>query len=118
MQRSLEEIAAYPGITPAPFRHSLDVISQAAAGLGKDRSQRADAALIRSEFALAVHMLRHACQRGLRALETDANCKADQSRLLGQDLDALLAEYKTVWLERNRPGGLVESLAYFKAYDE
>jgi hypothetical protein len=118
MQRSLEEIAAYPGIVPAPFQYSLEAIDRAAAHLGKDRSQRPDAALIRREFGLAVHMLRHACQRGLRALETDASCKADQSGLLGKDLDDLLGEYRAVWLERNRPGGLAESLAFFKAYDE
>ena len=118
MQRSLEEIAAYPGIIPAPFQYSLEAIDRAAAPLGKDRSQRPDAALIRREFALAVHMLRHACQRGLRALETDASCKVGQSVLLGKDLDDLLGEYRAVWLERNRPGGLAESLAYFKAYDE
>ena len=118
MQRSLEEIAAYPGIIPAPFQYSLEAIDRAAAPLGKDRSQRPDAALIRREFALAVHMLRHACQRGLRALETDASCKAGQSVLLGKDLDDLLGEYRAVWLERNRPGGLAESLAYFKAFDE
>jgi hexosaminidase len=118
MQRSLEEIAAYPGISPAPFQHSLEVIDQAAACLGKDQSQGADAALIRREFALVVHMLRHACQRGLRAMEQDAHRKAVQSGLLGKDMDELLGEYRTIWLERNRPGGLAESLAYFKAYDE
>ena len=118
MQRSLEEIAAYPGIIPAPFEHSLAVIDQAAANLGHDRSQREDAALVRSEFALAAHMLRHACRRGLLALEAESGCKANQTGLLGKDLDELLAEYKAIWLERNRPGGLEESLAYFKVYDE
>ena len=54
----------------------------------------------------------------LRALETDASCKVGQSVLLGKDLDDLLGEYRAVWLERNRPGGLAESLAFFKAYDE
>ncbi len=114
MQRSLEEIAAYPGIIPAPFQQSLKVIDQASSHLGQDQSQRQDAALIRREFTLAVHMLRHACQRGLLALEADAGQKVSQSRSLSQDLDELLNEYKAIWLERNRPGGLEESLSYFK----
>ena len=116
MQRSLEEIAAYPGIIPAPFQRSLEVIEQLSTRLGQDQSQREDAALIRREFALAVHMLRHACQRGLLALETDPGEKSSQSGLLNQDLDELLTEYKAIWLERNRPGGLEESLAYFNTY--
>jgi len=117
MQRSLEEIAAYPGINPAPFQHSLDAIDKAASGLGNDQSRREDAPLIRREFALAVRMLRHACRRGLLALETDGGRKTSQSGFLSQDLDELKSEYKTIWLERNRPGGLEESLAFFKSYN-
>jgi len=118
MQRSLEEIAAYPGIVATPFQHSLEAIDQVSSRLGQDRSQREDAALIRREFALAVHLLRHACQRGLLALETDAARKSSQSDQLGRDMDELLADYQAIWLERNRPGGLQESLAYFIPYHE
>ena len=118
MQRSLEEIAAYPGISAAPFQHSLEVIDQVASQLGQDHSQGEEAALVRDEFAMAVHLLRHACRRGLLALETEAAQKASQSVQLGRDLEELLAEFQTVWLNRNRPGGLQESLAYFIPYHE
>ncbi len=118
MQRSLAEIAAYPGVSAAPFQHSLEVVEQISTRLGQDQSRCEDAGLVREEFALAVHMLRHACRRGLLALETDARQKASLSDQLGRDLDQLMAEYKATWLERNRPGGLQESLAYFMPYHE
>ncbi len=118
MQRSLEEIAAYPGITPELFQHRLEALSQIAARLRQERSRRLDAGLVRRELSLAIRMLRHAGQRGLLALEKDPGQKASQTALLRGDLAEILAEYRGIWLERNRPGGLDESLSYFKPYDE
>jgi hypothetical protein len=94
----------------------LEVIDQVSTRLWHGQNQRQDGELIRCEFALAAHMLRHTCQRGLLAQDTDAGHKVSQSRLLSQDLDKLLDKYKAIWLERNRPYGLEETLPYFKTH--
>ncbi|MCX7005977.1 MAG: family 20 glycosylhydrolase [Kiritimatiellaeota bacterium] len=56
-----------------------------------------DAKLVSNEFALVAQMLRHGLHRALTGAES------------ADDLHALLAEHRRVWLARNRPGGLDDS---------
>ncbi len=67
------------------------------APLSRAQPRGADAALVRDEFAFIAQMLRHGIRRALTGAE-----KMD-------DLRALLAEHRRVWLARNRPGGLADS---------
>jgi len=117
LQLPLEAIAENPNARTEVFSYSLEVLARTAARLGEDRMQRPDAVLVRREFALAVRMLRHACQRGLLALEVDPARAAPLRGILAKDLDGILNEYQSVWLARCRPGGLKESLAHFQAYN-
>jgi hypothetical protein len=117
LQLPLEAIAENPNARIEVFSYSLEVLARIAAHLGEDRMQRPDAILVRREFALAVRMLRHACQRGLLALEVDPARAAPLRGILAKDLDGILNEYQSVWLARCRPGGLKESLAHFQAYN-
>ncbi len=64
-----------------------------------------DAALIAREFRLAARMLIHGAQRGLFQLSGSTLRGQD----LAADLDDIEAEYRQVWLARNRPGGLDDS---------
>ena len=53
------------------------------------------------------HLLRHACRRGLLALEKDAATASVLRRELDQDMQHIIRTYK------NRPGGLADSVARF-----
>lgn len=69
-----------------------------------------DANLIAREFRLAARMLNHGAQRGLFQLPDSSLDR----RALAADLDEIEAEYRQVWLARNRPGGLDDSTERLK----
>ncbi len=75
-------------------------IEAAAEPLDRARMDRPDAALVRDELANTVRLLLAACDRGL-GRATDAGA-AREARMI-------LAEYRRLWLARNRVGGLRES---------
>jgi hypothetical protein len=82
-------------------------IDDAVAPLEKARSARGDSDLILQEFRLAERMLRHAVMRArLAAGREDIKAAA-----LYVDMKAIIDEYKSIWLERNRPGGMRDSIA-------
>lgn len=97
--------ASFPG--PEAFRRTLAAIDEAAAPLAQARLDRPDADLIAREYALTVRLLRHACRR---ALLLTGGTTADY-RALAEDLAEVIEEYRSVWLARNRPGGLEDSVA-------
>ncbi len=76
---------------------------------------RPDADLIADEFELAANLLCHACQLGAARLEagqpTIAQLPERIRHRLAADLESLIVEYRRVWLARNRPGGLTDSVA-------
>jgi len=112
--RPLDQMkAGYPGVTSVTLKQTLKVVDHAMRGLGKHKMQRPDADLIVREFELTARMLRHACQRGLLALEQRPARAATLRRKLAIDLREIVREYKRLWLARNRPGGLADSLARF-----
>jgi hexosaminidase len=90
--------------------HAQAAIDHAHQLLKGSASARSDASLLRREFNLTVHMLQHACQRRLLACG-DLDIPIDK---LSQDLGQIIHEYQSIWLERNRPGGLKDSLAHFQ----
>jgi hypothetical protein len=107
LQETPAKIAARPNLTEAQLQASLSRIEAAVANLDAARSSRPDAGLIQAEFAWAAALLRHACRRGLWALQGDDSQRA----ALAADADGLLTVYRDLWHARNRPGGFVDSLA-------
>lgn len=69
------------------------------APLATAKMHRADAAVIRAEFANAGRLLRYACDRGQAA---------PAAQLAGQ-LREILSAHRRLWLARNRAGGLPDS---------
>lgn len=96
--------------TPADFERTLQAIDAALAPLDAAQMQRSDAALIRREFELAGRMLRHACHHALMQLTSNPTRDA-----LAADLTEIIQMYRAIWLARNRPGGLVDSVARFQS---
>jgi hypothetical protein len=107
LQWSLNEIRDYAGVSPDAFHRALEAIDTAMQPLPSARMARADAGLIAQEFALTARLLRHTCRRALFAFNPDATTH----RELDCDMQEFIADYKQVWLARNRPGGLSDSVA-------
>ena len=89
------------------YYHALDAIDEAAYPLAESLCIRSDAELLIAEFELTVHMLKHAVHRGLLAAGVQGYNKAS----LRRDLSEIIDDYRHIWLLRNRPGGLSDSLA-------
>ncbi len=93
-------------VDEATFKEALSLIGRILAPLAESRMAASDAELVKREFTLAARMMRLACQRGLLA--------ADAARFKSEytvEIAELIEEYRQVWLSRNRPGGLKESIA-------
>ncbi len=75
--------------------------------LGSATIARPDASLIQREFEMTARMLRHGAKRGIAQIDPAAFPASE----LAAELDKLEADYRALWLERNRPGGLEESAA-------
>ncbi len=84
---------------------TLAAIDAAMAPLHAARMAREDAQLIRDEFANTAAMMRHAARRGLWQLGS----KRYQVIELTAELRHMIGQHETLWLARNRPGGLVDS---------
>jgi hexosaminidase len=93
------------------FDQALQAIDQALEPLVEARMQLPDAALIAEELDCAARMLRHACYRGQLLQSSDALDSAQRRRDLDQDLQRIIYDYQRLWLARNRPGGLADSVA-------
>jgi hypothetical protein len=102
------------GLTAAALRHAQGKIDRALRPVPRAKSTRPDARLIAAEFASAAALLRHACQRGLLALEDSPTKSRAHKRELARDLTRILKEYRRLWHARNRPGGFEDSIALLK----
>jgi hypothetical protein len=112
LQLPLEKLREFmqPTVTPETLAATLLEVEQIAALLREQAMQRPDAALIVREFDLTLGLLRHAVRRAGLLLTADTpELRAE----LGADLHSILANYRALWLERSRPGGLRDSLARF-----
>jgi hexosaminidase len=108
LQWPLQTIRGY-NVPPAALDGWREAIEGAIAPLGRARMACPDATLITHEYEHTAHLLRHACRRGLLALG-----QGDEGALrreLDADMGEIIAEYRALWLARNRPGGLADSVA-------
>ncbi|WP_020580291.1 beta-N-acetylhexosaminidase [Actinopolymorpha alba] len=116
LQSSMEKLAtnthAYGPrvgeLSPDTLRESLAAVDEAMGVLDAAQSTAADAELVREEFLNTARLLRHACRRGLLALGAEGG--DDVRRELAADLEGIIEEYNRLWLARNRPGGLSDSV--------
>ncbi len=109
IQHTVEEFrAAHPTLSVAGLSRAEQAIEAAIQPLVATRSRRADSDLLRREWQLTAELLRHGVRHAQVAIGGAAPERVDQAR------PPLLAEFESVWLARNRPGGLRESLARFR----
>jgi hypothetical protein len=101
----------YEMVTRPEYDESERRSDASLADLDRARMDRPDADLIKAEVRNAAAMLRHACRRGRWLLDRSAHPAAELARELG----GIVAEHKRLWLARNRPGGLPDSVAHLEA---
>jgi hexosaminidase len=92
------------------FTSILDHLDQAESTIHTASPDRPDKGILVREFLLTINLLKHASLRGLHAYLPDKYSKVE----LQINLDQIIDEYQSIWLLRNRPGGLQDSLSYFE----
>jgi hypothetical protein len=96
-------------VSPETLREVLSGIEAITQSLGEAKMARPDAPLIKDEFRQVANLLRHSAQR-LLLWKGERNLSPSQ---LYDDLETLVERQRAIWLGRNRPGGLEDSLARF-----
>jgi hypothetical protein len=105
------------GVTEATLSRTDAHLAAAVAALSGSRMARPDAALVVDEFGVNAGMARHACRLGLALLRGEAGGAALR-RELARDMREIIEARRRVWLARNRPGGLSDSLRVLEARAE
>ncbi len=95
------------GITTEGLEAAEQAIARAIAPISLAKMSKDDAKLIRDEFMNAAEMLQFACARGKQMLRGNANISGD----LQGKREHIIQEHRRLWLARNRPGGLSDSVA-------
>jgi hexosaminidase len=116
LQQDLDSIASHPRLDSEAMQYCLERIDEVMANLQQERMTRPDASLIRDEYRLTARLMQHACQRGLLAA---GHASAPAPAEMADDLQDIIQDYRKIWLKRNRPGGLADSIRRFiKMLDE
>jgi hexosaminidase len=112
LRYSLEEIREYRAIDPLGLKEILQSLDEMESRFTDNRMAHPDAQLITREYKNTIRLIRHACKRGLLSLTNDPSINPSTLKL---DMEESLEEFRAIWLERNRPGGLEDSTMTFYA---
>ncbi len=101
------------GLHAAGLEQALAAIDDILTALDSAQMVRMDADLVMDEYDLVGCLLRHACKLGLARLAAPdhavTNIPAEVRARLADELEAMIEEYRRIWLARNRSGGLADS---------
>lgn len=107
-----------PALKADALHATIERIDAVMAPLDNAAMNRPDADLIQGELRMTADLMRFACRLGIARIETNAENIAaiPQGRrtALAAELEALLPEFRQLWLARNRSGGLKESTGHFE----
>jgi len=90
----------------AQLAEVIDTLDTLQARLHKTDMQRSDATLIIDEYVQASNLMKHA----VKWVRFVKDIQGDSAYDLALELDSLMAQQRIVWLERNRRGGLEDSI--------
>jgi hypothetical protein len=105
------------GLTLAELDAVDQCLATARASVEHARPARADAALLVAEAEFSIDLVALLVRDARVRLHGDGTIgMVDEPQRMGlaQELDGLIARYRTRWLARNRPGGLNDSLAWLE----
>jgi hexosaminidase len=89
--------------------------------LGRARPRRPDGDLVLDELRAGAALVSLMCRDARARLETDgwlASVPEARRRELATDLEPIIETHRRLWLARNRPGGLDDSLAWLEHLEE
>lgn len=110
MQQHFSELRRQRDQRP-DFAAAHTAIDQTIQPLNKARMQRYDADLVLQEFEQTARLMRHSCRRGQLAFQENQSDSMATQEALDRDMEDIIGEYRRIWLARNRPGGLANSVA-------
>lgn len=105
------------GLTAGELDTVDDCLASARRAAGHAQPERDDAAGLIDEVLFSVDLVSLLTRDARTRLRGDGTLSAvpsDERTRLGADLDPLLERYRTLWLRRNRPGGLDDSLTWLQ----
>lgn len=119
MQAKLDSPDAVRGLdasAPARARKCLQRARRLARAGRVNRKGQRDAAIVASELAHTLDVLEHATNRAdvMLALQRGGDVRSRCAEL-ARDIRRIVAEHARLWRVRNRPGGLRESLGYYRS---
>lgn len=97
------------------FTNAKKQLENSLSYLSKVRIENKEKNLIKEEFKNAARLLEHACKKGLLMLEKYETGKPFNKKglmSLIKDAEEIISNQKKLWLKRNRPGGLEESVEH------
>jgi hypothetical protein len=108
----------YAKLTKEKLEQTLDYIDKVMVSVEKSSMKISDSKLIKAELICAANILRHGCRLGIAKIDA-SNKKIDRIPMarrveLANELEGIITEFKRLWLIRNRPGGLPDSVARFE----
>jgi hypothetical protein len=115
MQAPWDEVRRLPGLNRsalAPVRRSIDRLHRR---LESFHPRGGEGSLVRRELQATLAVLRHAVDRADAALGVRrAAIRRAAVERLAADMRRIIARHRRLWLARNRPGGLADSLAWYR----
>ena len=102
------------GISVEGLEKARNAVDEVMLFLSEARMARGDAVQIMDEFRNAATLLRHACHLGTARLNCGgaglSEIPENTRKVLAVELDEIISDYRRLWLARNRPGGLSDSM--------
>ena len=105
------------GLTTDDLLGVEQTLAEAVEALGRARPGRTDAALVLEELQAGAALVALLCRDARARLDVDgwlASVPEDRRRQLAAELEPLIESHRRLWLTRNRPGGLDDSLAWLE----
>ncbi|HLM96901.1 MAG TPA: family 20 glycosylhydrolase [Acidimicrobiales bacterium] len=105
------------GLTAADLQAVQSLLDDTTAALGRARPRRPDGQLVVEEIASTAALLHLACRDAGFRLQGDGTLGSvapSDRDTLATELGDRIEEYRRLWLERFRPGGLSDSTAWFQ----
>jgi hexosaminidase len=101
------------------LQRAIQKLDALEAQLNQARMGHSDSQLVLDEFRNGIALARHACHLGIARLEAGRvevpQLSSEARAVLARELEPTIAEFKRLWLIRNRPGGLQDSAGRFES---
>jgi hexosaminidase len=95
------------------FRPTIEYIESARKDIEAADMRCSDSLIVYKEIRNAIKMILHGAKLGRLKLALDTCSKEDLKTLLAEmisDMTGIISNHMELWLERNRPGGLLDSI--------